>query len=183
MGGILVQGPPGTGKTHTIGNLIGHLLAHGKSVLVTSHTTKALRMVRSQVVSKLRSLCVSVLESDLDSRNQLESAVGMIAERLSQADGRSLELEAEKLSKQRTELQEKLADLRQRLADARADEYRDVVASGKSWAPSDAARWVAKEANRLRMVTESCHARSWTAPFARRSHRTLFHEPFRSRRR
>src|SRR6266566_39603 len=35
-GGVLVQGPPGTGKTHTIGNLIGHLLAQGKSVLVTS---------------------------------------------------------------------------------------------------------------------------------------------------
>src|SRR5256885_14646933 len=34
-GGVLVQGPPGTGKTHTIGNLIGHLLAQGKSVLVT----------------------------------------------------------------------------------------------------------------------------------------------------
>src|SRR6266446_6725847 len=41
-GGVLVQGPPGTGKTHTIGNLVGHLLAQGKSVLVTSHTTKAL---------------------------------------------------------------------------------------------------------------------------------------------
>src|SRR5260221_2016035 len=41
-GGGLVQGPPGTGKTHTIGNLVGHLLAQGKSVLVTSHTTKAL---------------------------------------------------------------------------------------------------------------------------------------------
>src|SRR6266705_1992422 len=25
-GGVLVQGPPGTGKTHTIGNLVGHLL-------------------------------------------------------------------------------------------------------------------------------------------------------------
>src|SRR6266851_2263888 len=37
-GGVLVQGPPGTGKTHTIGNLVGHLLAQGKSVLVTSHT-------------------------------------------------------------------------------------------------------------------------------------------------
>ena len=33
-GAVLVQGPPGTGKTHTIGNLIGHLLAQGKSVLV-----------------------------------------------------------------------------------------------------------------------------------------------------
>jgi hypothetical protein len=35
-GAVLVQGPPGTGKTHTIANLLGHLLAQGKSVLVTS---------------------------------------------------------------------------------------------------------------------------------------------------
>jgi len=63
-GGVLVQGPPGTGKTHTIGNLVGHLLAQGKSVLVTSHTTKALRMVRHHIVPELRPLCVSVLISD-----------------------------------------------------------------------------------------------------------------------
>ena len=30
-GSVLVQGPPGTGKTHTIANLVGHLLAQGKS--------------------------------------------------------------------------------------------------------------------------------------------------------
>jgi very-short-patch-repair endonuclease len=152
MGGILVQGPPGTGKTHTIGNLIGHLLAQGKSVLVTSHTTKALRMVRSQVVSKLRSLCVTVLESDLDSRKQLESAVGTIAERLSQADSNTLQIEADRLSRQRADVQEKLALSRERLANARADEYRDVVVAGRAWSPSDAARWVAKEAHRCAWV-------------------------------
>ena len=73
------------------------LLAQGKSVLVTSHTTKALRMVRHHIVPELRPLCVSVLESDLDSRKQLESAVGSIAERLSRADAGSLEMEAKKL--------------------------------------------------------------------------------------
>src|SRR5260370_23705937 len=41
-GSALVQGPPGTGKTHTIANLIGHLLAHAQSILVTDHTTKPL---------------------------------------------------------------------------------------------------------------------------------------------
>src|SRR5204863_490215 len=96
-GGVLVQGPPGTGKTHTIGNLVGHLLAQGKSVLVTSHTTKALRMVRHHIVPELRPLCVSLLESDLDSRKQLESAVGSIAERLSRADAGSLDMEAKEL--------------------------------------------------------------------------------------
>ncbi len=144
-GGVLVQGPPGTGKTHTIGNLIGHLLAQGKSVLVTSHTTKALRMVRHHIVPELRPLCVSVLESDLDSRKQLESAVGSIAERLSRADAGSLETEARKLEAQRCELVKKLDEIRNQLTEARADEYRDIVIAGKAWAPADAARKVAQE--------------------------------------
>jgi very-short-patch-repair endonuclease len=141
-GGVLVQGPPGTGKTHTIGNLVGHLLAQGKSVLVTSHTTKALRMVRHHIVSELRPLCVSVLESDLDSRRQLESAVGSIAERLSRADAASFELEANKLESERLDLLNKLEEIRSQLTEARADEYREIAIAGKSWAPADAARQV-----------------------------------------
>jgi very-short-patch-repair endonuclease len=144
-GGVLVQGPPGTGKTHTIGNLVGHLLAQGKSVLVTSHTTKALRMVRHHIVSELRPLCVSVLESDLDSRKQLESAVGSIAERLSRADAASLELEAKKLECERLDLLKKLDEIRKQLTEARGDEYREIAIAGKSWAPADAARQVVQE--------------------------------------
>src|SRR6266567_2970707 len=149
FGGVLVQGPPGTGKTHTIGNLIGHLLAQGKSVLVTSHTTKALRMVRHHIVPELRPLCVSLLESDLDSRKQLESAVGSIAERLSRADAGSLEIEWKKLEGDRTDLLKKLDDVRNHFADARADEYRDIAIAGKTWAPADAARKVAQEKETL----------------------------------
>jgi len=144
-GGVLVQGPPGTGKTHTIGNLVGHLLAQGKSVLVTSHTTKALRMVRHHIVPELRPLCVSVLESDLDSRKQLESAVGSIAERLSRADAGSLEMEAKKLESERHEALKKLDEVRKQLMEARADEYRDISIVGKSWTPADAARLVVAE--------------------------------------
>src|SRR5438105_1471207 len=94
-GCVLVQGPPGTGKTHTIANLIGHLLAQGQSVLVTSHTTKALRVLRDHVVEKLRPLTVSVLESDIESRNQLEGSVSTIIERLTTWNPKKLEAEAE----------------------------------------------------------------------------------------
>ena len=144
-GGVLVQGPPGTGKTHTIANLVGHLLAQGKSVLVTSHATKALRMVRHHIVPELRPLCVSVLESDLDSRKQLESAVASIAERLSRADASSLEMEAKRLESERGSLLKKLEEIRGQLMEARGDEYRDMVIGGKSWAPADAARQVVQE--------------------------------------
>jgi very-short-patch-repair endonuclease len=144
-GGVLVQGPPGTGKTHTIGNLIGHLLAQGKSVLVTSHTTKALRMVRHHIVAGLRPLCVSVLESDLDSRRQLESAVAAIAERLGSAESSSLERKASELEAERRELLQSLNSVIERLTEARADEYREIRVGDTVWAPAEAARRVTEQ--------------------------------------
>ena len=57
---VVVQGPPGTGKTHTIANLLGHLLSQGKTVLVTAHTPKALRVLRGQIDEAIQPLCLSV---------------------------------------------------------------------------------------------------------------------------
>lgn len=142
-GSVLVQGPPGTGKSHTIANLIGHLLANNQSVLVTSHTTKALRVLRNHLVENLRPLCVSVLESDLDSRQQLEQSVQAISRRLSESDADSLEKEAVQYGNARTALIEQLHTLQEHLKSARADEYRDVIYGGKGVSPSDAARIVA----------------------------------------
>ena len=142
-GSVLVQGPPGTGKSHTIANLIGHLLANNQSVLVTSHTTKALRVLRNHLVEELRPLCVSVLESDLDSRQQLEQSVQAISRRLSESDADSLEREAGWFEQERSLLMKRLQSLQEQLKNARADEYRDLVYGGKRVSPSDAARTVA----------------------------------------
>lgn len=45
----VVWGPPGTGKSETISNLVCHLVANGKSVLVTSQQQKALEVVRDKL--------------------------------------------------------------------------------------------------------------------------------------
>ncbi|WP_054971092.1 AAA domain-containing protein [Alicyclobacillus ferrooxydans] len=144
-GAVLVQGPPGTGKTHTIANLLGHLLAQGKSVLVTSHTAKALRVLRSQVVKPLQPLCVSVLENDSDSRKQMENSVDAIAERLAALDANQLDGEAAVLAEQRIELLTSLRELRNELQMARQDEYRPIVIAGESYDPSQAARKIRAE--------------------------------------
>ena len=80
---VLVQGPPGTGKTHTIANLIGYLLAQGKTVLVIAHTTKALRVLRGQLDEALQPLCLSVHDSDVENQAEPSHAVQEIASRLS----------------------------------------------------------------------------------------------------
>lgn len=141
---VLVQGPPGTGKTHTIANLIGHLLAQGKSVLVTSHTTKALRVLRHQVVEELQPLCVSVLDNDSVSRKQLENSVETIVEWLSKSNVQQLEREAKELKELRKKIIDELKKKRQELLNACHDEYRDVVVAGEGYQPSDAARKVAE---------------------------------------
>ncbi len=141
-GSVLVQGPPGTGKTHTIANLIGHLLAEGKSILVTSHTSKALRVVRDQVVPQLRPLCVSVLDSEVESRKQMESSVDEIVSRLSRNDAHQLELLAADLHSKRDALLSSHRQLADAMLNARADEYREIVVAGEAFTPSAAARKV-----------------------------------------
>jgi superfamily I DNA and/or RNA helicase/very-short-patch-repair endonuclease len=141
-GAVLVQGPPGTGKTHTIANLIGHLLAQGKSVLVTSEKPKALRVLREQVVPPLQPLCVSILEDD--NRKQLESTIDAISERLSHINARRLEHETITLSQQRIKIINQLKDHRHKLIEARGSEYRPLVLAGTSFSPAEAARYVAQ---------------------------------------
>lgn len=151
-GSVLVQGPPGTGKTHTIANLIGHLLSQGKSVLVTSHTSKALRVLRNHVVPELQPLCVSVLDSDVESRKQLESSVDSIVSKLSMSDASQMERRAADLEKQRSGLIDHYRRLANEMLNARFDEFRDVIVAGEPVSPSVAARFVRDEGPSLSFI-------------------------------
>jgi hypothetical protein len=55
------QGPPGTGKTHMIANLIGHLVGHGKRVLVTSQQEQALLVLRDKIPQSIRDPSAAML--------------------------------------------------------------------------------------------------------------------------
>ncbi|HEY6286855.1 MAG TPA: AAA domain-containing protein, partial [Ktedonobacteraceae bacterium] len=139
-GAVLVQGPPGTGKTHTIANLIGHLLAQGKTVLVTSEKPKALRVLKEKVVETLQPLCVSMLEDD--SRKEMESTIDAISERLANTNADKLERAAEILAKRRIELLRLLRETRHQLAEARRGEYNAIIVMGESFPPLEAARYI-----------------------------------------
>jgi very-short-patch-repair endonuclease len=77
---VVVQGPPGTGKTHTIANLVTDLLAHGKRVLITSHTARALKVLRDKLPEELQHLCVSRTDDGVAGQQELESSVkGILA--------------------------------------------------------------------------------------------------------
>ena len=143
-GAVLVQGPPGTGKTHTIANLLGHLLAQGKSVLVTSHTSKALKVLHEKIVTPLQPLCVSMLEDD--NRKQMTQAIDAITERLSTENEQRLGREADQLNRQRINVIQQIRHDRDEMKLARSSEYITIAIDGLRYTPSEAARYIVAHA-------------------------------------
>jgi very-short-patch-repair endonuclease len=148
--GVLVQGPPGTGKTHTIANLVCHLLATGQRVLITAETARALKTVRDKLPEAIRPLCVSLLGQGGDAQDELNAAVqsmttrfatwrpGAYDERIAEIEG---DLDAARLS---------LAQIDTALRSLRADETSATTLPGGvySGSPSAIARRVAQERER-----------------------------------
>ena len=143
--GVLVQGPPGTGKTHTIANLLGNLLAEGKSVLVTSHTSKALKVLREQVSEPLRALCVPVLDSDKQGQADLQTAIYALQAGLSENPA-TLMQNTVRLRTQRTNLLGEIKFARRDLETAINGEYQSLVVAGREYQPVEAAKNVAEGA-------------------------------------
>jgi very-short-patch-repair endonuclease/DNA polymerase III delta prime subunit len=83
---VLVQGPPGTGKSHTIANLICHLLANGKKILITAYTKRALEVLKEKLPPEFQDLAVNLLSGDSSSIQDLQSSVNSINDELSRAN-------------------------------------------------------------------------------------------------
>ncbi|HEX5204288.1 MAG TPA: arginase family protein [Actinoplanes sp.] len=83
---VAVQGPPGTGKTHTIRNLICHLMANGKRVLVVAQKEDPLRVLRDGLPEGIRALCLAVLGRTTDQLVQLQLAARELADRAATLD-------------------------------------------------------------------------------------------------
>jgi very-short-patch-repair endonuclease len=76
--GVLVKGPPGTGKSHTIANLICHLLSEGHRILVTAHAPKALAVLRDLLPKEMQNLCVTMMSGSREDQRLLEDSVSTI---------------------------------------------------------------------------------------------------------
>jgi energy-coupling factor transporter ATP-binding protein EcfA2 len=137
---VLVQGPPGTGKTHTIANLLGHFIAQGKSVLVTSHTTKALDVLKDKIAPGLQSLCVSLLD---DSNKDMERSVEGITSFMSHHSANSLKKEMETIGEERKSIIAGLAKVRKKIFMCIQKECESIIYQGESLTPTDAAKFVA----------------------------------------
>jgi very-short-patch-repair endonuclease len=154
--GVTVQGPPGTGKTHTIANLISHLVGHGKRVLVTSQKEQALSVLRDKIPEPLRDLSVAVLGSSAASMGQLEQSTQAIYENAVGLDRDAARSRVTALEGQLTAVQREIGLLRTRIAAGIARERDDsYVIAGVTLSPSSVGRWLAEHEAALGYIPDA----------------------------
>ncbi|WP_018505716.1 AAA domain-containing protein [Parafrankia discariae] len=152
--GVTVQGPPGTGKSHTIANLVCHLVAHGRRVLVTAQDEQALVVLREKIPAELRHLSVAVLGSSQADIEELRASVVEIQAAVADVDlrtetrqvaGLAAELDAARSRTRALELE--LVEL------LRGEEREFELPHGRARA-ADVSEWLARNERELGRIPD-----------------------------
>jgi very-short-patch-repair endonuclease len=143
--GVVVKGPPGTGKSHTIANLIARFLAQGKSVLVTSQTSKALEVLREKLPENIRSLAVSQLHQTAKRDDVLQQSIAEISSNLGERHTKFSESKEELIRKELSSVREEKASvanlIRQYIL---TDSTQTLKANGGDVTPIEAAKFISE---------------------------------------
>jgi very-short-patch-repair endonuclease len=144
---VLVKGPPGTGKSHTIANLICHLLASGNRVLVTAHAPKALAVLRGLLPDDVRDLCVTTLGSSREDQRLLEESVRGILRRKNEWRGAEWAQQIiDQTEKRLQQIEGELATVERRLREFReAETHSHTLPGGYQGTAAQIARKVHQE--------------------------------------
>ncbi|MCM3926263.1 AAA family ATPase, partial [Frankia sp. AiPs1] len=161
--GVTVQGPPGTGKSHTIANLICHLVAHGQRVLVTAQDEQALGVLRDKIPPELRDLTVAVLGSSRADLDELRAAVVEISGALSDVDPARETAAVKALAEELDAARAHARTLELRMVDLLAAQAREFeLPHGRERAPAVAA-WLAERADELSFIADRLDP-TWALP-------------------
>ena len=143
---VVVQGPPGTGKTHTIANLLGHFLAEGKNVLITSQTKKALDVLKEKIPTDIQDLCISMLDDD---SSDLGNSVESISEKLGYLNLETLKNEYKEIENQRNELKEDIKNIKRKIFNIKYQESHPIIYNNESITLREAGEFLRKNQREL----------------------------------
>lgn len=141
---ILVQTPPGTGKIHTIVNLLGHFLAQGKNILITSPIQQTVLDVKQKMIKELQNFCVFDSEG-----NEIEQFVDTIIKHSSNYTSEDMIGDAGVLERKRKEILKRLSAIRKEMFDIQQREYETITLYGKDYTIKQAADYVCKNREKL----------------------------------
>lgn len=156
--GVVVQGPPGTGKSHTIANLISRFLAQGKTVLVTSQTSKALQVLRGMLPQNIRSLAVSQLGQSAKQDQVLQQSISEISANLSERNTKFSDQKVEEVRKKIKIVRERKATLLNAIRDwVLVDSTGKLPLDGEEITPITAAREIAQNEEACSWFKDTVH--------------------------
>jgi very-short-patch-repair endonuclease len=144
---VAVQGPPGTGKTHTIRNLICHLMANGKRVLVVAQKEDPLRVLRDGLPAEIRSLCLAVLGRTADQLVQLQVAARDLSDRAATLDKAAEAARVERLTRHLEDAERELAVALAGLRAIAENEAATYPVDGVDLSPADVGAWLREGAS------------------------------------
>lgn len=146
---VEVQGPPGTGKTHTIANLIGHFLAQGKTILVTSEKIKALSILRDKLDEEIRPLCVPVFDGN---QNEMNDIISSISAKVNVVNIQDLSNNIAEEKNRRNEIIKNLDEERKTIFNIRNKENQNIVYGGQSYSIIEIAKLVAENKEQMHVI-------------------------------
>ncbi|MCO5968905.1 AAA domain-containing protein [Actinoallomurus soli] len=152
--GVTVQGPPGTGKSHTIANLVSHLVAHGKRVLVTAQKDQALTVLRDKIPEELRDLSLAVLGSSSAHLTDLQRSVQAITSAADRVDEVRETGAVEDLRRRLDEVGAEVLVLKKRLRDGLEREQAALELDGHRRRAGEVADWLARHQDALARVPD-----------------------------
>jgi very-short-patch-repair endonuclease len=125
---VVVQGPPGNGKSLTIANLASHLVAQGKSVLVSSHKPQALTVVRDKLEeSGQRFLFASLIGDGAAAKRVLQGQIADVKAFAAQADRASLSRQLWEIEERRAAKGERYRELREQFIGTAEPDQEDAA--------------------------------------------------------
>lgn len=154
----VVQAPPKSSKDKLIANLVVHLLAHGKKVLVTGSSSKALQEVSNLLykeVPDISSLCVSATGTDRENNRELLSALRAHSQKLNYHNKDEVARELADFQKKFGDFQQELSEDRIQLSAAREFEFsRRFNIEGKDLPAWQIAKWIADNREQLDYIPD-----------------------------
>ncbi len=124
---VVMQGPPGTGKSHNLVNLLAHLIANGKTALVTSHTGKAVSVIDRMLIQGLPDLqdfCLKISpDTSEEPREHLQERIEKILYKISKADRNYLQELLSHSYELRQKVQQTIAKLTQQMHEVSENEF------------------------------------------------------------
>jgi very-short-patch-repair endonuclease len=143
---VAVQGPPGTGKTHTIRNLICHLMANGKRVLVVAQKEEPLRVLRDGLPEEVQPLCLAVLGRTTDQLVQLQLAARELSDRAATLDSVAEERRVDRLTRNLEEAERELTAAMAGLRLIAESEAQTYQIGGVALLPAEVGAWLRERA-------------------------------------